>query len=148
MILCVFIYHNTPNSIYCLKCFVEDYTDYRWGSIINIIHQLTFDILMPSGVLITAQMLICYSTHSLVTQCLTDGMWGAWRRRVGGISLGGTTDPLPLPISCTNNMPHASGAQPILSSDRASAALGPPTPGTTGHSAPARCVDQPPLLAP
>lgn len=29
-------------------------------------------------------------------------------------SLGGTADPLPLPISCTNNMPHASWARPIL----------------------------------
>lgn len=73
MTLCVFIYHNTPNSIYCLK-YVQDYSDYGWGSTISIIYLLTFDILMPSGLLITAQMLICYSTHSLVTQCLTDGM--------------------------------------------------------------------------
>lgn len=46
-----------------------------------------------------------------------------WGDRMG--SLGGTTDPLPLPISCTNNMPHASRVRPILSSDRSSPALQP-----------------------
>ncbi len=33
---------------------------------------------------------------------------GQMERGDGTGSLGGTTDPLPLPISCTNNMPHAS----------------------------------------
>lgn len=40
---------------------------YRWGYTIIIIYLLTFDILMLSRVLIIGQMLICYSTHSLVT---------------------------------------------------------------------------------
>lgn len=38
-------------------------------------------------------------------------------------SLGGTADPLLLPISCTNNMPHTSWVQPIPSSDRSSPTL-------------------------
>lgn len=59
-----------------------------------------------------------------------DGM--GWDGGGRAVSLGGATDPLPLPISCTNNMPHASWARPILSSDRSSPALKPPR--TTGHS--------------
>lgn len=51
---------------------------------------------------------------------------------VGMVSLGGTADPLPLPISCTNNMPHVSWARPILYSDRSSPAL--KLLRSTGHS--------------
>lgn len=58
------------------------------------------------------------------------GWRGGGRRDAMG-SLGGTADPLPLPISCTNNMPHASWARPILYSDRSSPALKPPR--TTGR---------------
>lgn len=83
---------------------------------------------MLSGDLITGQMRTCYSAHILSVQDRWDG--GGGRRDAMG-SLGGTADPLPLPISCTNNMPHASWARPILYSDRSSPALKPPR--TTGR---------------
>lgn len=82
-------------------------------------------------------MLTCYSMHILSAQHRWDG-----GDRMG--SLGGTTDPLPFPISCTNNMPHASRVRPILSSDRSSPALQPLR--TTAWALPATCVEQPELL--
>lgn len=128
-------------------------TDYRRDFSISLLHLLTFDILMPNGLLVSGQMLICYSAHILITQRLTDGvcarvcvrlcLWG-WGWGWGWV-LGGTIDPLPLPISCTNNMPHASGglSHPLLWQSLSCPRSRPP--GTTGRSAPARCVSPPPL---
>lgn len=49
-------------------------TDYRRDFSISLLHLLTFDILMPNGLLVSGQMLICYSAHILITQRLTDGV--------------------------------------------------------------------------
>lgn len=93
-----------------------------------IIYLLTFDILMLSRVshYWTDADLLFHSQprHSVLDT--RDGMG------VGMVSLGGTADPLPLPISCTNNMPHVSWARPILYSDRSSPA--PKLLRSTGHS--------------
>lgn len=49
-------------------------TDYRRDFSISLLHLLTFDILMQNGLLVSGQMLICYSAHILITQRLTDGV--------------------------------------------------------------------------
>lgn len=104
----------------------------RSGHTVTIIYLQTFDIVMLSRVLIIGQILICYSTHNLVTQRLTDGTGGLVVGLGRVVTLGGTTDPLPLPISCTNDTPRASWAWPILYPDRSPTAPKPPS--TTGHS--------------
>lgn len=103
-----------------LSVLISTWSWLNWVSLNNYNH-LPVSIWYLDAELGTSLLARCWLVI-LCTSCQrsTDGMGG---NRMG--SLGGTTDPLPLPISCTNNMPHASRVRPILSSDRSSPALQP-----------------------